>query len=233
MTINKTWEDDEAGEEATFQLIGPKGDIDTATVTGNGSATLYIGADKLNEGNNICTLHEIVAESSKYVAGPDKKVVINKKDNVVMIVSVEDEYVNKGTASVSIENKLDSQKGSVTFRKYGEDNKPLDGGTFQLWKENADSTDTLIKTFSTVNGVWSKDNLPYGTYYVKEITAPAGYILASTPPQSVTIKKTNAHATIEMTNEKYTSGAITIKKVDEKENPLAGAEFTLSGPKTL
>lgn len=232
LTINKTWEDDEAGEEATFQLIGPKGDIDTATVTGNGSATLYIGADKLNEGNNICTLHEIVAESSKYVAGPDKKVVINKKDNVVMIVSVEDEYVNKGTASVSIENKLDSQKGSVTFRKYGEDNKPLDGGTFQLWKENADSTDTLIKTFSTVNGVWSKDNLPYGTYYVKEITAPAGYILASTPPQSVTIKKTNAHATIEMTNEKYTSGAITIKKVDEKENPLAGAEFTLSGPKT-
>lgn len=232
LTINKTWEDDEAGEEATFQLIGPKGDIDTATVTGNGSATLYIGADKLNEGNNICTLHEIVAESSKYVAGPDKKVVINKKDNVVMIVSVEDEYVNKGTASVSIENKLDSQKGSVTFRKYGEDNKPLDGGTFQLWKENADSTDTLIKTFSTVNGVWSKDNLPYGTYYVKEITAPAGYILASTQPQSVTIKKTNAHATIEMTNEKYTSGAITIKKVDEKENPLAGAEFTLSGPKT-
>ena len=232
LTINKTWEDDEAGEEATFQLIGPKGDIDTATVTGNGSATLYIGADKLNEGNNIRTLHEIVAESSKYVAGPDKKVVINKKDNVVMIVSVEDEYVNKGTASVSIENKLDSQKGSVTFRKYGEDNKPLDGGTFQLWKENADSTDTLIKTFSTVNGVWSKDNLPYGTYYVKEITAPAGYILASTPPQSVTIKKTNAHATIEMTNEKYTSGAITIKKVDEKENPLAGAEFTLSGPKT-
>ena len=232
LTINKTWEDDEAGEEATFQLIGPKGDIDTATVTGNGSATLYIGADKLSEGDNTCTLRETVEESSKYVAGPDKKVVINKKDNVVMIVSVEDEYVNKGTASVSIENKLDSQKGSVTFRKYGEDNKPLDGGTFQLWKENADSTDTLIKTFSTVNGVWSKDNLPYGTYYVKEITAPAGYILASTPPQSVTIKKTNAHATIEMTNEKYTSGAITIKKVDEKENPLAGAEFTLSGPKT-
>ncbi len=30
-----------------------------------------------------------------------------------------------------------------------------------------------------------------------------------------------------MTNEKYTSGAITIKKVDEKGNPLAGAEFML------
>ena len=68
--------------------------------------------------------------------------MINKIDNVVTIVSVEDGNVNNGTASVSIENKLDSQKGSVTFRKYGEDNKPLDGGTFQLWKKNEGSTDT-------------------------------------------------------------------------------------------
>lgn len=226
LTINKTWEDDEAGEEATFQLIGPKGDIDTATVTGKGSATLYIGADKLNEGNNICTLREIVAESSKYVAGPDKEVVINKKDNVVTIVSVEDGNVNKGTALVNIENKLDSQKGSVTFRKYGEDNKPLDGGTFQLWKKN-EGSDDWITDFSTVNGSWTSSPIKYGTYYVKEITAPQGYILDSKPSAEITIKKTAAHGTITMTNEKYTAGSITVKKVDENGNPLAGAEFTL------
>lgn len=231
LTINKTWEDDEAGEEATFQLIGPKGDIDTATVTGKGSATLYIGADKLNEGNNICTLREIVAESSKYVAGPDKEVVINKKDNVVTIVSVEDGNVNKGTALVNIENKLDSQKGSVTFRKYGEDNKPLDGGTFQLWKKN-EGSDDWITDFSTVNGSWTSSPIKYGTYYVKEITAPQGYILDSKPSAEITIKKTAAHGTITMTNEKYTAGSITVKKVDENGNPLAGAEFMLSGPKT-
>lgn len=232
LTVNKTWDGDKAGEKATFRLIGPKGDIDTATVTGNGSATLYIGADKLSEGDNTCTLRETVEESSAYVAGPDKKVVINKNGNVVTIVSVEDRNVNKGTASVSIENKLDSQKGSVTFRKYGEDNKPLDGGTFQLWKKNEGSDDDRITVFSTVNGVWSKDNLPYGTYYVKEITAPQGYILDSKPSDGITINKTAAHGTITMTNEKYTSGAITIKKVDEKNKPLAGAEFTLFGPKT-
>ena len=231
LTVNKTWEGDGAGEKATFQLIGPKGDIgdiiDTATVTGKGSATLYIGADKLNEGNNICTLREIVAESSKYVAGPDKEVVINKKDNVVTIVSVEDGNVNKGTASVIIENKLDSQKGSVTFRKYGEDNKPLDGGTFQLYRVDGENSDPVGNVFSTANGVWSKDNLPYGTYYVKEIAAPQGYILGSESSDGITIKKTAAHGTITMTNEKYTAGSITIKKVDENGNPLAGAEFTL------
>lgn len=231
LTVNKTWEGDGAGEKATFRLIGPKGDIDTATVTGNGSATLYIGADKLNEDNNICTLHEIVAESSKYVAGPDKKVVINKKDNVVTIVSVEDENVNKGTASVSIKNTPDSGVGSVTFKKLGEGKEQIGDGTFQLWKENEGSDDELIKTFSTVNGSWTSSPIEYGTYYVKEIAAPQGYILDSKPSDGITIKKTAAHGTITMTNEKYTAGSITVKKVDENGNPLAGAEFMLSGPK--
>ena len=229
LTVNKTWEEGDGEEKiATFQLIGPKGDIiDTATVTGNGSATLYIGADKLNEGNNICTLREIVAESSKYVAGPDKKVVINKKDNVVTIVSVEDGNVNKGTALVSIENKLDSQKGSVTLKKLGEGKEQIGGGTFQLYRVDGENSDPVGKVFSTANGEYTIDNLLYGTYYVKEISAPQGYILDSEPSAGITIKKTAAHGTITMTNEKYTAGSITIKKVDENGNPLAGAEFTL------
>lgn len=235
LTVNKTWDGDEAGKEATFQLIGPKGNIDiidTAKVTGNDSATLYIGADKLSEGDNTCTLRETVEESSKYVAGPDKKVVINKKDNVVTIVSVEDGNVNKGTASVRIENKLDSQKGSVTFKKLGEGKEQIGGGTFQLYRVDGENSDPVGKVFSTANGEHTIDNLLYGTYYVKEITAPQGYILDSEPSAEITIKKTAAHGTITMTNEKYTSGAITIKKVDENGNPLAGAEFMLFGPKT-
>ena len=235
LTVNKTWEEGDGEEKiATFQLIGPKGNIDiidTAKVTGNDSATLYIGADKLSEGDNTCTLRETVEESSKYVAGPDKKVVINKKDNVVTIVSVEDGNVNKGTASVRIENKLDSQKGSVTFKKLGEGKEQIGGGTFQLYRVDGENSDPVGKVFSTANGEHTIDNLLYGTYYVKEITAPQGYILDSEPSAEITIKKTAAHGTITMTNEKYTAGSITIMKEDEDGNPLAGAEFMLSGPK--
>ena len=235
LTVNKTWEEGDGEEKiATFQLIGPKGNIDiidTAKVTGNDSATLYIGADKLSEGDNTCPLRETVEESSKYVAGPDKKVVINKKDNVVTIVSVEDGNVNKGTASVRIENKLDSQKGSVTFKKLGEGKEQIGGGTFQLYRVDGENSDPVGKVFSTANGEHTIDNLLYGTYYVKEITAPQGYILDSEPSAEITIKKTAAHGTITMTNEKYTAGSITVKKVDENGNPLAGAEFMLSGPK--
>ena len=211
LTVNKTWEEGDGEEKiATFQLIGPKGNIDiidTAKVTGNDSATLYIGADKLSEGDNTCTLRETVEESSKYVAGPDKKVVINKKDNVVTIVSVEDGNVNKGTASVRIENKLDSQKGSVTFKKLGEGKEQIGGGTFQLYRVDGENSDPVGKVFSTANGEHTIDNLLYGTYYVKEITAPQGYILDSEPSAEITIKKTAAHGTITMTNEKYKSSS--------------------------
>ena len=158
--------------------------------------------------------------------------MINKKDNVVTIVSVEDGNVNKGTALVSIENKLDSQKGSVTLKKLGEGKEQIGGGTFQLYRVDGENSVPVGKVFSTANGEHTIDNLLYGTYYVKEISAPQGYILDSEPSAGITIKKTAAHGTITMTNEKYTVGSITIKKVDENGNPLAGAEFTLFGPKT-
>lgn len=232
LTVNKTWEGDKAGKEATFQLIGPKGNIDTATVTGNGSATLYIGADKLSEGDNTCTLRETVEESSAYVAGPDKKIEINKNGNILTIASIEGGIANQGTASVEIENKLDSQKGSVTFKKLGEGKEQIGGGTFQLYRVDGEKAEPVGNEFSTVKGEYTIKDLPYGTYYVKEITAPQGYILGSEPSDGITIKKTAAHGTITMTNEKYTAGSITIKKEDEDGKPLAGAEFTLSGPKT-
>ena len=183
LTVKKTWDGDEAGKEATFQLIGPKGNIDiidTATVTGNGSATLYIGADKLNEGNNICTLREIVAESSAYVAGPDKDVVITKENNTVTINSIDGKNYEAGEAQISITNTPDSGLGTVSFKKLGEGKEQIGGGTFQLWKENADSTATLIEVIFYRKRLCGVRNLPPTAYYVKEITAPAGCILANT-----------------------------------------------------
>ena len=168
-------------------------------------------------------------EKSGYSSVKDKDVVITKENNTVTINSIDGQSYEVGEAKISITNTPDSGLGTVSFKKLGEGNNPLNGGEFQLWKKEAgDADDKLVDTFSTVNGVWSKDKLPYGTYYVKEIAAPQGYILDINPSAEITIKKTAAHGTITMTNEKYTAGAITINKVDENGKPLKGAEFTLS-----
>lgn len=233
LTINKTWADGkQIGKGAEFSLLDGKKVIARAQSKENGPVMLYISAGDLKSGQHTYVLKETVDENSEYSSVKDKDVVITKENNTVTINSIDGQNNASGEAQVSITNTPDSGVGSVTFRKYGDDNKPLDGGTFQLYRVEGENSVPVGKVFSTANGEHTIDNLLYGTYYVQEITAPAGYILASTPSQRVTIKKTNAHATIEMTNEKYTAGSITVKKVDENGNPLKGAEFTLSGPKT-
>ena len=147
-------------------------------------------------------------EKSGYSSVKDKDVVITKENNTVTINSIDGQSYEVGEAKISITNTPDSGLGTVSFKKLGEGNNPLNGGEFQLWKKEAgDADDKLVDTFSTVNGVWSKDKLPYGTYYVKEIAAPQGYILDINPSAEITIKKTAAHGTITMTNEKYTAGS--------------------------
>ena len=229
LTIDKTWADGkQIGKGAEFSLLDGKNVIASAQSNGDGLVTLYISADDLKSGQHTYVLKETVDENSGYSSVKDKEVVITKADNAIIINSIDGQNNASGEARVSITNTPDSGLGTVSFKKLGEGKEQIGGGTFQLWKEGTDSTaDQLIDEFSTVNGSWTSSPIEYGTYYVKEITAPAGYILANTLSKSVTIKKTNAHATIEMTNEKYTAGAITIKKVDENGNPLAGAEFTL------
>lgn len=229
LTIDKTWDGDkQIGKGAEFSLLDGKKVIASAQSKENGPVTLYISADDLKSGQHTYVLKETVDEKSEYSSVKDKEVVITKADNTITINSIDGQNNASGEARVSITNTPDSGVGSVTFKKLGEGKEQIGGGTFQLWKEGTDSTaDQLIDEFSTVNGSWTSSPIKYGTYYVKEITAPQGYILNSNPSAEITIKKTAAHGTITMTNEKYTSGAITIKKVDEKNNPLAGAEFML------
>lgn len=228
LTVNKTWDGDkQIGRGAEFSLLDGKRVIASAQSKGNGPVTLYISADDLKSGQHTYVLKETVDEKSEYSSGKDKDVVITKADNTITINSIDGKDYNSGEALVFITNTPDSGLGTVSFKKLGEGKEQIGGGTFQLWKKN-EGSDDWITDFSTVNGSWTSSPIKYGTYYVKEITAPQGYILDSKPSAEITIKKTAAHGTITMTNEKYTAGSITVKKVDENGNPLAGAEFMLS-----
>lgn len=232
LTIDKTWADGkQIGGGAKFSLLDGKKVIASAQSNGNGLVTLYISADDLKSGRNTYVLKETVDENSEYSSVKDKDVVITKADNTITINSIDGQNNASGKAQVSITNTPDSGVGSVTFKKLGEGKEQIGGGTFQLYRVDGEKSEPVGNEFSTVKGEYTIDNLLYGTYYVKEITAPQGYILGSNPSAEITIKKTAAHGTITMTNEKYTAGAITIKKVDEDGKPLAGAEFMLSGPK--
>src|SRR5690606_26649 len=82
------------------------------------------------------------------------------------------------------------------------------------------------------DGVIELTGLETGEYTVTEVEAPAGYEQASPVEQTVTIDGDHRSVTVTFENPKKL-GSITILKVDENGEPLAGAQFTLkSGEQT-
>ena len=143
-------------------------------------------------------------------------------------------YVGQDTAVVkiaanngkAIENDL--IYGSVSGKKVDENGSALGGALIGLFrtddgeftKENA-----LMTTTSAEDGSFSFENIPYGTWYVREIEQPAGFVLDDTI-YPVTIGADGQVVEIEIVN-RYVRGNIHLTKVDSEypDNKLTGATF--------
>ena len=118
--------------------------------------------------------------------------------------------------------------GSVSGKKSDEDGKALGGAvigifktdTKEFTKENAIATAT-----SKDDGSFSFGKVPYGTWIVREIESPKGFVL-SDEEIAVTVGKVDEVVEIELVN-RYIRGNIELTKVDKDypENKLTGAVF--------
>ncbi|MEH6891603.1 SpaA isopeptide-forming pilin-related protein [Bacillus sp. JJ864] len=111
--------------------------------------------------------------------------------------------------------------GSLKVMKVDENKKPLSGAVFEVVTSNQQVMGTIT---ADANGIAEMGNLELGTYIVKEVKAPVGYVLDATPkPFEV---KTGEVAAVEMKNEQI-KGNIQIKKVSDSEKVLSGVEFAV------
>lgn len=144
------------------------------------------------------------------------------------------EYAGQDTAVVhlsandgeAIENTI--IYGSVSGMKSDEDGKALGGavigifktGTTEFTKENAVQTAT-----SKDDGSFSFEKVPYGTWVIREIESPTGFVL-SEEEIAVTVGKVDEVVEIELVNY-FIKGNIELTKVDADypDNKLTGAVF--------
>ena len=150
------------------------------------------------------------------------------------------EYAGQETALVSItanegeaiENDL--IYGSVSGKKYDEDGNALGGALIGIFKTGTEefTAETAIQTTTSADdGSFSFEKVPYGTWIIREIESPTGFVL-SDEEIPVTIGGVENNVEVELVNE-FITGSIELTKVDEDypDNKLTGAVFEVYADK--
>ena len=150
------------------------------------------------------------------------------------------EYAGQETALVSItanegeaiENDL--IYGSVSGKKYDEDGNALGGALIGIFKTGTEefTAETAIQTTTSADdGSFSFEKVPYGTWIIREIESPTGFVL-SDEEIPVTIGGVDEVVEVELVNE-FITGSIELTKVDEDypDNKLTGAVFEVYADK--
>ena len=131
--------------------------------------------------------------------------------------------VNEGEA---INNAM--RYGKVMGIKKDANGNTLAGAVIGIFHpdETEYSTDTaILTTVSSEDGSFSFPSVPYGSWIIREIAAPEGYLLTD-ESFPVTVSEDGQVIVIEIINEQIT-GDLKLTKVDRDypENKLTGAEF--------
>ncbi|MGG3674867.1 VaFE repeat-containing surface-anchored protein [Bacillus nitratireducens] len=111
--------------------------------------------------------------------------------------------------------------GSLKIKKVGENGEVLAGAVFEVFNANNES---VGKITTGADGTAGLNNLPIGTYTVKEIKAPTGYVLGD-KPQTIEVK-TGETGAVQIVNNKA-KGNIEIKKLSDSGKVLPNVEFTV------
>ena len=144
------------------------------------------------------------------------------------------EYAGQKTATVHITANGDEAiendiiYGSVSGKKSDEDGNALGGAVIGIFKTGIEkfTTENAIQTTVTAaDGSFSFEKVPYGTWVIREIESPTGFVL-SEEEITVTIGAVDEVVEIELVNY-FIKGNIELTKVDKDypDNRLTGAEF--------
>ncbi|MEH7271161.1 VaFE repeat-containing surface-anchored protein, partial [Bacillus toyonensis] len=111
--------------------------------------------------------------------------------------------------------------GSLKIKKVGENGEVLADAVFEVFNANNES---VGKITTGADGIAELNNLPIGTYTLKEIKAPTGYV---SDDKSQTIEvKTGETGAVQIVNNKV-KGNIEIKKLSDSGKVLPNVEFTV------
>lgn len=118
-------------------------------------------------------------------------------------------YMNFTLPNATISQVTTDALGTLNFQKVNKEGAGLSGARFALYNDEECTTQIATAT-SGADGNVTFDKLRAGTYYLKEIQAPVGYV-ASNEKWTVTVTKENGNVTTTLKNSSGT--AVKDKKI--------------------
>ena len=130
-------------------------------------------------------------------------------------------YDNNITKLVEVKNEL--QKGNLVIKKIDIDtNLPIKDIKFIIMNDN----NVIYEGYTNKEGIFEVNNLPLGTYFIKEVEAPDCYV-KNEINYEVSLLEHQKTEVIVIKNE-LKKGKLIIKKVDaDYRNPLSNTEFII------
>ncbi|WP_436513253.1 MSCRAMM family protein [Clostridium thermobutyricum] len=205
LVITKEGPDKEKLAGATFEITGPN-NFNKTVVTGKDGT---VSIDGLAWGS-----YEV-----KEIKAPQGY----NLDKAPQIVEINSSNVKSIQSLIFKDSK---KTGTLNITKIGNDGAKLSGAEFII--EGPNGYKQIVTTDKV--GVATLNNIPWGTYTIKETKAPIGYEL-SEKQQTITINADNVSNVQNLTfNDTKILGNLVITKTDEEGNVLSGAKFMVTGP---
>ena len=207
----------------------------SVSLSGAPSGTRIVNASTLSDASSFATnekfkvmvpvssaqnLKTTITVNVKATGKVDKAYEYKSSDSSVQNVYGKALYPTTSKLSAKTTLNLATSKVSIT-KIDSKTKKGLAGATFVLY----DNSGKQITTWTSTTGAHIIQNLPNGTYKLKETKAPAGYKI-SKELTTFTISDTKRNIAIKVENTLYSK--VSIIKIDSKTKvALAGAEFVL------
>lgn len=202
LKITKKDENGELLSGVKFNILDEDGDkIDTITTNNSGVAI----SDELEPGTYYY----------KEISARDDNLIIDDTE-YKFVITDESEVIAKKVVNYY-------KKGSLKILKVDQSNNPIEDVTFEIYDNNKNKIDTIITNSKGI--ATSTKDLPLGTYYYKEVSAPAN-VEMNTEEKKFTIKKENQVVEVTEKNN-LIQGKLKIIKLDQNNQPIMGTVFEI------